>query len=84
MFHVSEQLVPTEHEKLFKAKFRTLDWAILSQALQDIQQACDQYQLSTLFALLKHLVPEFNDATLVNNVLPQAEPVRENDPISLT
>lgn len=77
LFHISEQLVPTEHEKLFKAKFRTLDWEILSQALQDIHQACDHYQLSTLFALLKHLVPEFNDSTLVTPALPQASDTSE-------
>lgn len=26
LFHASEELVQTEHEKLFKAKFRKMDW----------------------------------------------------------
>jgi FlaA1/EpsC-like NDP-sugar epimerase len=84
LFHVCEQLVPTEHEKLFKAKFRSLDWEILSQALEHIHQACEQHQIKPILSLLKHLVPEFNDASLVSSVSPQTQHTLENSPVTLT
>ena len=33
LFHESEQLAPTEHQKLFKARLRELDWDELSQTM---------------------------------------------------
>lgn len=58
LFHESEQLAPTEHEKLFKAKFRELNWDELSQTMNLLNKACEEYQDEELFILLKSLVPE--------------------------
>lgn len=64
LFHESEQLAPTEHEKLFKAKFRELDWDELSQAMHLLNTACAEYQVEELFILLKNLVPELRSTDL--------------------
>jgi FlaA1/EpsC-like NDP-sugar epimerase len=58
LFHESEQLAPTEHEKLFKAKFRELDWHDLSQTMRMLNTACIEHQDDELLILLKSLVPE--------------------------
>lgn len=65
LFHESEQLIPTEHEKLFKAKFRELAWNDLAQAMRMLTVACDEHQTDELFVLLKNLVPEFQINHLV-------------------
>ncbi len=59
LFHPSEQLVQTEHEKLFKAKFREIDWNELTQTLRMVNTACSTHQHMELLILLKSLVPEF-------------------------
>lgn len=60
LFHTSEQLVQTEHEKLFKAKFRQIDWGELSLTVRMIHAACTNHQNDELLVLLKSLVPEFS------------------------
>lgn len=59
LFHVSEQLEQTAHEKLFKAKFRQIQWHELSQIFKMLHNACRNYQNNELLVLLKNLVPEF-------------------------
>ena len=59
LFHASEQLIQTEHEKLFKAKFRQMDWDELALALRMLHAACTSHQNDELLILLKSLVPEF-------------------------
>lgn len=59
LFHESEELISTQHEKLFKAKFRELDWNDLTQAMRMINIACNEHNDEELFVLLKNLVPEF-------------------------
>ncbi len=62
LFHPSEELVQTEHEKLFKARFRRIDWDELTQTLRMMHQACNAHETNELLILLKSLVPEFNNA----------------------
>ncbi|PJD93305.1 MAG: polysaccharide biosynthesis protein [Legionella sp.] len=64
LFHASEQLVPTEHEKLFQAKFREMNWDDLMQTMALIHQACELNQQKQLLHLLKNLVPEFHNELL--------------------
>ncbi len=64
LFHASEHLVPTEHEKLFQAKFREINWTDLTQTMTLIHQACDLNQQKQLLHLLKSLVPEFHNDLL--------------------
>ena len=61
LFHTSEQLVLTAHEKLFRAKFRSMDWKELSMTMRLLNTACATYQTEELLVLLKSLVPEFRD-----------------------
>lgn len=60
LFHVSEELASTEHEKLFKAKFRQLEWNELTQAIRLLNTACTLHNDEELYVLLKNLVPEFH------------------------
>jgi FlaA1/EpsC-like NDP-sugar epimerase len=64
LFHESEQLAPTNHEKLFKAKFRELDWHELTQTMRMLTNACTAYDENELLILLRSLVPELQLNTL--------------------
>lgn len=59
LFHQREQLVPTDHEKLFKANFRKLEWKELTQTLRLLNTACNRHNDEELYILIKSLVPEF-------------------------
>ena len=59
LFHPAEHLVATGHDKLFKARFREIDWNELLKTLYLINVACSTMQCSELLILLKSLVPEF-------------------------
>lgn len=66
LFHETEHLVSTEHEKLFKARFRELEWHELTQTMRMLNSACLEYQDDELIVLLKSLVPEFQmDGSLI-------------------
>ncbi|WP_131780282.1 polysaccharide biosynthesis protein [Legionella bozemanae] len=65
LFHESEQLAPTEHEKLFKAKVRELNWEELIQTMRLLNTACEENQSDELFILLKSLVPELNTTSVI-------------------
>lgn len=59
LFHESEQLAETAHEKLFQAQFRKLDWTELTQTFRLLNTACVGHNNEELQILLKSLVPEF-------------------------
>lgn len=59
LFHSSENLTKTVHEKLLKAQFRELNWEELTQTMRMISAACDEHQEDELLVLLRSLVPEF-------------------------
>lgn len=59
LFHESEELMPTEHEKLFKARFRGLNWNELSQTMRMLNTACLDHQDEELLVLMQSLVPEY-------------------------
>ena len=70
LFHISEQLIETEHEKLFKAQFRVINWDDLNKSLRLLHAACASHQHDELIILLKSLVPEFcydMSSSLANN-----------------
>lgn len=66
LFHESEQLVSTEHEKLFTAKFREIKWSDLVEAMHLLNNACFEHENNELFLLLKSLVPELILTELVD------------------
>lgn len=74
LFHPSEQLVTTEHEKLFKAKFRAIDWNELTKTMQMIHTACNQNNHEQLLGLLKSLVPEFHNGIRPNTATNTSTP----------
>ena len=58
LFHESEELISTDHEKLFKAKFRKIEWQELTQTMRMLNHSCFEHQSDELLVLLKSLVPE--------------------------
>ena len=73
LFHPSEALTQTNHEKLLLARFREVDWASLEANLGKLQDACDTYDESSVRALLDGLVPEYrrdSSETARTNVIP--------------
>lgn len=59
LFHVSESLERTTHEKLFRASHRQIDWNELIQAMNLLNTACSEHRTEELFVLMQNLVPEF-------------------------
>ena len=59
MFHNSEELTQTAHEKLLQAKSRYVDWIELMQTFNLMQLAYVDEEDDELMLLLKSLVPEF-------------------------
>ena len=65
IFHESEKLVPTEHQKLFKARFRRFDWQELIATFHLLNAACNAHEDEEIFILLQSLVPEFSTQRVV-------------------
>lgn len=62
LFHESEQLVGTEHEKILLARFRRVAWAELQDAFALMEMGIDQCDEGQLLTTLRQLVPEFRVA----------------------
>lgn len=58
LFHESEHLVATDHEKLFKARVRQFDWGELVETFHLLNLACNNHQEEEICILLNSLVPE--------------------------
>jgi FlaA1/EpsC-like NDP-sugar epimerase len=80
LFHESEQLALTEHEKIFKARFRELNWEELDGTMYLLDRACAEYQDNELLILLKSLVPELHSPKLSSS--PGSPPVDLLKPIN--
>lgn len=59
LFHETEKLEITEHEKLFKAQFRQIEWEELNQTLDEALLNSNQSEEQILFRSLQKLVPEY-------------------------
>ncbi len=66
LFHEREQLVQTDHPKIFLAKHRVEDWQTLNTTLDQMEAACQRYDESELTMLLNKMVPEWQ-CNQVNN-----------------
>jgi FlaA1/EpsC-like NDP-sugar epimerase len=64
LFHEKEQLVGTEHEKIFLARHRKIDWEELNNTVDSIKTACEQFDEATLLRLIEQLVPEMHRSTI--------------------
>ncbi len=58
LFHESESLVATEHEKIHLAKYRKVDWEQLNGNMDLLEEACETYDCERLGSILDDLVPE--------------------------
>jgi len=58
LFHEKEQLEETDHEKVFLAQHRKVDWDWLNQILDTADVACENMDDQVLADCLNQLVPE--------------------------
>jgi len=59
LFHESEALRQSNHDKLLLAKHREVDWNAFSQELEQLEQACEAFDEAAVGEILTRLVPEF-------------------------
>lgn len=67
LFHVSERLEKTEHEKLFKANFRQVHSDELTKLIELLEMARLDGQDDVPLALLKDLLSEFSNSFHLND-----------------
>lgn len=63
LFHESEALVSTIHNKILQARSRDWDWNLLLATLAEMNQACHKGDEVSLKNNLSKLVPEYQSAT---------------------
>jgi len=61
LFYENERLSSTSHQKILRAYFREIDWQQLLIKLQEINQACKNCNDTRLSALLRQMVPEYDN-----------------------
>ena len=62
LFHESEHLSPTGHEKLLLARFRHVNWNAFNASLDTLLADCDAYDEQALRRSVAALVPEYRAA----------------------
>jgi FlaA1/EpsC-like NDP-sugar epimerase len=58
LFHDSEQLEPTNHEKILLARHRVVEWDRLEALIEKMESACDRYDENELLLSIAEFVPE--------------------------
>ncbi len=58
LFHDSEPLEPTDHEKILLARHRIVEWERLETLMGTLEAACDRYDDNELLSLIDEFVPE--------------------------
>jgi FlaA1/EpsC-like NDP-sugar epimerase len=81
LFHETEQLAGTQHEKIFLANHRTIEWELLDRTIRSLDAACKAYDEKALLKGIATLVPELHhtDKTLPDNVIPLANQRKQGD-----
>jgi FlaA1/EpsC-like NDP-sugar epimerase len=71
LFHEKEQLTGTQHEKIFLARHRQIEWGLLETTIRELQSACTSYDEKALLKGIATLVPELHhiDKQLPDNVI---------------
>jgi len=71
LFHEKERLVGTQHEKIFLAKHRKIDWQLLDETIRNMDVACKACDEEALLKGIAILVPELHhiDRALPDNVI---------------
>jgi FlaA1/EpsC-like NDP-sugar epimerase len=58
LFHDSEQLEPTRHEKILLARHRSVEWESLEALIERMANACEHYDETELYQSIEEFVPE--------------------------
>ncbi|VAX10797.1 UDP-N-acetylglucosamine 4,6-dehydratase [hydrothermal vent metagenome] len=58
LFHESESLSSTRHEKVMLANYREVDWKFMSKNLDEVESKCATYDEDGIYELVKTFVPE--------------------------
>jgi FlaA1/EpsC-like NDP-sugar epimerase len=64
LFYDQENISSTIHNKINQAKVRDYDWPWLSNLMQEIERACQEYNETALLNLLLTVVPEYKEMQL--------------------
>jgi FlaA1/EpsC-like NDP-sugar epimerase len=72
LFHETEPLSSTPHDKILLAKHRPVDWQLLQTLFQEIETHSEQFDEEGLRKLMLKLVPELHRIReeLPDNVIP--------------
>jgi FlaA1/EpsC-like NDP-sugar epimerase len=79
LFHPSEALVQTPHEKLLLARLRDVDWERFESGIESVEESCQSYDEPALRSLLGALVPEYSHPVKEiepSNVIPMEQAKR--------
>ena len=79
LFHEKEQLTGTQHEKIFLAKHRQIEWELLDRTINDMETACASYDEKSLLKGIAILVPELHhiESELPDNVIQLASQAKK-------
>jgi len=79
LFHEKEQLTGTQHEKIFLAKHRQIEWELLDRTISDMETACASYDEKSLLKGIAILVPELHhiESELPDNVIQLASQTKK-------
>ncbi len=79
LFHEKEALQSTEHAKILLARHREFEWKRLGEVMDNLHQACFDYDEIGLRQLLKELVPEWSGAEAAARQATDAVPLTKQD-----
>ena len=79
LFHEKEHLTGTQHEKIFLAKHRQIEWELLDRTINDMETACASYDENSLLKGIAILVPELHhiESELPDNVIQLASQAKK-------
>jgi len=60
LFHEKERLIGTQHQKIFLAKHRKIEWKLLEETISNMDEACKTYDEKALLKSIVTLVPELH------------------------
>ena len=79
LFHEKEHLTGTQHEKIFLAHHRPIEWELLEKTISEMETACANYDEKALLKGIATLVPELHhiDSELPDNVIQLADQAKK-------
>lgn len=68
LFYATEKSLPTSHNKIFKAQCQPMHFETLTSSLENLKQACQEYNQEKINRILKEIIPEYTLAIEKNPV----------------